>query len=47
MVIPQVYMLVGCEVWGARVEVQVSKSEFHTYIHLNYVIVEFQSGINK
>ena len=31
----------ACWVWGVRVEVQVSIKEFHTYIHLDYVIIEF------
>ena len=25
----------ACGVWGVRVGVQVSRREFHTYIHLN------------
>ena len=37
----------GCGVWGARNGVQVSRSEFHTHIHLNYAIVEFLSCINN
>ena len=28
-----------CEVWGVRVRVQVSRREFHTHIHLDYVRV--------
>ena len=31
----------ACEVWGVRAGVQVSKREFHTYIHLNQAKVEF------
>ena len=29
----------ACGVWGARVEIQVFKREFHTYIHLDLVRV--------
>ena len=29
------------EVWGARAEIQVSKKEFYTHIHLDQAIVEF------
>ena len=38
-------MLVGCG--GVRTEVQVSRREFHTHIHLDYVRVEFLSCIKK
>ena len=38
-------MLVGCR--RARVGVQVSKREFHTRIHLDYVRVKFLSCIKK
>ena len=38
-------MLVGCG--RARVGVQVSKREFHTRIHLDYVRVKFLSCIKK
>ena len=31
----------GCGVWGIKAGVQVSKREFHTHIHLDYVKVEF------
>ena len=34
-------MVYTCGVWGAKAGVQVSRREFHTHIHLNYVIVEF------
>ena len=30
-----------CRVWGVRVEIQASKKEFHTHIHLNYIRVKF------
>ena len=35
------------EVWGVRVGIQVFRKEFHTYIHLNYIRVEFLSCIKK
>ena len=35
----------ACGVWGIKTDVQVFKGEFHTYIHLNYVKVEFLSCI--
>ena len=38
-------ILVGCE--GAKAGVQVSRRELHTYIHLNYVRVEFLSCKKK
>ena len=34
-------------VWGVRVGVQVSRRELHTYIHLDYVRVEFLYCIKK
>ena len=37
----------ACGVLGARAEVQVSKREFHTHIHLDYVRVEILSCIIK
>ena len=33
--------------WEARVGVQVSRKEFHTYIHLDYDKVDFLSCIKK
>ena len=36
-----------CEVWEVRAEIQVSRRKFHTYIHLDYVIVEFLSCNKK
>ena len=38
-------MFVGCG--GIRVGVQVSKREFHTHIHLDYVRIKFISCIKK
>ena len=32
--------------WEVRAEAQVSMSEFHTHIHLDYSKAEFQSYIN-
>ena len=37
----------ACEVWGARVGVQVSKREFHTHLHLNQARVEFYLVLKK
>ena len=37
----------ACGIWMARVGVQVSKSEFHTHIHLNYAKVQFIYCIKK
>ena len=37
----------ACGVWEARVEIQVSRREFHTHIHLDYVKVKFLSCIKK
>ena len=34
-------------VWGVRARVQVSRREFHTYIHLNQTRVEFLSCKKK
>ena len=34
-------------VWGARDRVQVSRREFHTHIHLDYVGVEILSCIKN
>ena len=45
MIIPQVRVLVKCE--GGKGRVQISKREFHTHIHLDYVIIEFLSCIKK
>ena len=36
-----------CGVWGVRAEVQVSRRELHTHIHLNYVRVEILFCIKK
>ena len=33
--------------WGERTEVQVSRREFHTYIYLDKVKIEFLSCIKK
>ena len=38
-------MLVGCG--GVRTGVQVSRREFHTHIHLDYVRVEILSYIKN
>ena len=38
-------MFVG--VWGVSARIQVSRKEFHTHIHLNYIRVEFLSCIKK
>ena len=40
-------VLSACEVWGVKVGVQVFKKKLHTYIHLNYVRVEFLSCKKK
>ena len=45
MVISQVLSAYG--MWGVRAGVQVSRRELHTYIHLDYVRVEFLSCIKK
>ena len=37
----------ACGMWGAKAEVQISWSEFHIHIHLDYVRVEFLSCIKK
>ena len=37
----------ACKVWGTRGEVQVSRREFYTHIHLYQVRVEFISCIKK
>ena len=37
----------ACKVWGARVEVQVSRREFHTHIYLDWDRVEILSCIQK
>ena len=37
----------ACGMWMARVGVQVSRSEFHTHIHLNYAKVQFLYCIKK
>ena len=37
----------ACEVWEKRTGIQVSKREFHTYIHLDYVKVKILSCIKK
>ena len=37
----------ACEVWGARVGIQVSKREFHTHIHLDQARIEILSCIKK
>ena len=37
----------ACEVWEKRTGIQVSKREFHTYIHLDYVRVKILSCIKK
>ena len=37
----------GCGVWEAKAEVQVSKREVHIHIHLDYAKVEFLSCIKK
>ena len=37
----------ACEVYGVRVEIQISMREFQTHIHLNYIIVEFLFCIKK
>ena len=31
----------ACGVWGVRAKVQVSRMEFHTYIHLDLARVDF------
>ena len=30
-----------CEVWRAKIEVQVSRRELHTHIHLDYARIKF------
>ena len=42
-------VLSACGMWeeGAKVDIQVSKREFHIHIHLDYVRVEFLSYIKK
>ena len=37
----------ACGVWTVRAEVQVSKKELRTHIHLDYARVKFLSYINK
>ena len=37
----------ACGVWGVRAGVQVTRRELHTYIHLNWVRVEFLSCKKK
>ena len=37
----------ACEVWEARVGVQVSRREFHTHIHLDYDRVKILFYIKK
>ena len=37
----------ACRIWGINVGVQVSRKEFHTYIHVDYVRVEFLFYIKK
>ena len=37
----------ACRVWVARAGVQVSRREFHTHIHLDYVRLEILSCIKK
>ena len=37
----------ACKVWGVRVEVQVSRREFHIHIHLDWDRVEILSCIQK
>ena len=36
-----------CRIWGIRAGVQVSRKEFHTYIHVDYVRVKFLFYIKK
>ena len=37
----------ACRVWEARARIQVSKKEFHTYIHLDYVRIKILSCIKN
>ena len=41
------YKCLWTEVWGAKARIQVSKKEFYTHIHLDYVRVEILSYIQK